>query len=118
MPPWLPCFLRYQIHLSYYCRSPNDHFFQIVFVSDHWFKRQCIKFLTLVHKGNWPFPLAAILLRKGHFCQIIMNSGQQLQKRRFLKYRPLAAIILFLQINFSFSIYVEGYHEIITVKNG
>ena len=72
-----PMLLTNQICFSYFCRrSPGDYFFQTVLNFNHWFQTRTFLSLILVHKVNWPLPLAAMFLAdqiylifpSDHFC--------------------------------------------------
>ena len=74
--PWQACFLKDQIRFGFFCSgSPNYHFCHIIFNSDQWFQEKMfIKFLTLVHNGNWRHLLAAMISSSNLLCQIDFNS--------------------------------------------
>ena len=42
--------------------TPCDFFGQIIFNSDNWFQRRCLKFIINVKKGNLPQPMEAMFL--------------------------------------------------------
>ena len=125
-----------QISFSNFCRgSPSDHCCQIVFNSDNWFQRRCLKFPTHSHireTGHtlWRpcFLMDQICLcyfyrrsSSDHFYQIILNSDHQFQERVFSfcyhdKPRPLVVYVSYFK--FPLAMFVEGYLRNIPVKFG
>ena len=57
MHPGGHVFLTDQISFSYFCRgSPNNHFYQIIFNSDHWFQKMMFKVPYIGTQEKWATP--------------------------------------------------------------
>ena len=115
---WWPCF--WWIKYGYFCRgSPSDHFYQIIFNSDHWFQSSKFPHRYKKETGHAPwrpcfwrvnFVLAIIVVRHSVtvstklFCILTTGfRGEDLQSFCYRdKPRPLAAMFSTDQISFSY----------------